>query len=226
MHGSRLVPAFVFLQGTVMPIDPMDGPATMEDSGQSVSDGRAVTLLDLALTFFLIGATSFGGMWAATQKLEDTLVRDKRWLTTEEQHTLMVAATLIPAPKFLAFGGMVGFRLGGWRGSAVTIFSLIAPGALFVLLGVMLLNPEVIGPSLVPIQRAVGIGVTGLLFGNAYHQIRGAKVTGRQKLVGTCLALSVAGAAIAGVPLLVASLAGFAIGAMLIRAREQSGEAE
>jgi chromate transporter len=200
-----------------MPIDPLLRPAAaIEDSEHPVADHRSVKLLDLGITFFLIGATTFGGMWAATQKLEDTLVHRKRWLTTEEQQTLMVAATLIPAPKFMAFGGMVGFRLGGWRGSAMAISTLVAPGAIFVLLGVILLSPEVVGAALAQIQRAVSIGVTGLLFGNAYHQIRGAKVKGRQQLIGIGLALAVALAVILGVPLLVASLAGFAIGAMLM----------
>ncbi|MDB5729145.1 MAG: hypothetical protein JWQ00_2350 [Noviherbaspirillum sp.] len=205
-----------------MPIDPAQGVAgTLEESAM---DKRPVKLFDLCITFFVIGATTFGGMWASTRKLEDTLVRRKRWLTMEEQQTLMVAATLIPAPKFLAFGGIVGFRLSGWRGSAVATSSLIAPGALFVLLGVVLLNPDVVGASLATIQRAVGLGVTGLLFGNAYHQIRAAKVNNRQKTIGILLAFAVAVAAIVGVPLLIASLAGFIIGAALIRKDE--GESE
>jgi chromate transporter len=179
--------------------------------------GTPVSLPDLGITFFNIGATAFGGMWGATQQLEDMLVRRKAWLKIEEQHALMIAATLIPAPRFLAFGGMVGFKLRGWPGSIVSVFSLIAPGAIFVLLGVMFLNPETLGAPLVPIQRAVGIAIAGLFFGNAYHQLRDVRVTGRKRVIGVILAVSVAGAAIAGVPLLVASFAGFALGAIFIR---------
>lgn len=191
-----------------------------EDVVQASADRRLsakVSLFALALTFFRIGATTFGGMWAATKKLEDELVHHKGWLSIETQQSMMVAATIIPAPKFLAFGGLVGFRLRGWPGSVVSLLALIAPAALFVLLGVMLLNPEVLGAPLVPVRRAVGIAVVGLLFGNAYHQLRSAKVKGRKKAIGIALAVTVAAAAIAGVPLLVASVAGFAIGAVLIR---------
>jgi chromate transporter len=178
-----------------------------------------VSLFELAHVFFGIGATTFGGLWAATKKLEDDLVRRRGWLTLEDQQTLMVAATLIPAPKFLAFGGLVGFRMRGWLGSIISLCALIAPGALSVLVGVIVLSPEILGPPLVPVQRAVGIAIVGLLFGNAYHQLRASKVKGARKLVGIALAVSVATAAILGVPLLLASVIGFAIGAVVLRPR-------
>lgn len=180
-----------------------------------------VSHAELAKTFFVIGATSFGGMFAATQLLEKELVHKKGWLTVEQQQTLMVAATLIPAPKFLAFGGLVGFRMRGWLGSLISICALLAPGATLVLIGVMLLNPELLGGPLVKIQRAVGIAVVGLLLGNAYHQVKGSKLKGRPKLVGIALTLSVVGASLAGVPLLLAALAGFVIGVMVLRPAEK-----
>jgi chromate transporter len=172
---------------------------------------------EIGATFLYIGATSFGGMWGAMKLLEERLVHQKRWLDTPHMQSLMVAATLIPAPKFLAFGGLTGFHLRGWRGSLVAILALVAPGALFVLIGAMLLNPAVLGAPLVPIQRAVSIAVVGLLLGNAWHQIKAAKITGRKKMTGIALAVAVAGASMAGVPLLLAALAGFVIGALLLR---------
>lgn len=181
-------------------------------------DCGAVGLPDLAAVFFRIGATAFGGMWAATRKLEAELVHSKGWLTIEEQQALMVAATLIPAPKFLAFAGLIGFRLRAWPGSIVALLALVTPAALFVLLGVILLSPDNLGEPLVQVRRAVGIAVVGLLFGNAWHQLRNAKVKGRQKAAGVALAIAVAAAAMAGVPLLLAAIAGFAIGAMSMRA--------
>ncbi|AFP30240.1 hypothetical protein MRBBS_1302 [Marinobacter sp. BSs20148] len=156
-------------------------------------------------------------MWAGTQKLEKELVHNKGWLTVEEQKALMVAATLIPAPKFLAFGGMVGFRLRKWPGSIVALLSIFAPPALFVLTGAIFLNPEQLGGPMPTLNRAVGIGVIGLLFGNALHQIRNSRVPSRERIIGIVLGVSVASAAIAGVPLIFAALAGLLIGICLIR---------
>lgn len=177
-----------------------------------------IGLGELAVTFFYIGMTSFGGMWGAIKKLESVLVSSKGWLTMAEQRNLMVAATLIPAPKFLAFGGLVGFRLRGWLGGAIALTALIAPPSLFVLAGVILLTPESLGESLDYVRRAVGIGVVGLLIGNAYHQLENPLVTGRNRVLGICLALGVVVAAVAGVPLLLASIIGFVLGGYFMRA--------
>lgn len=189
------------------------------DAMRSVAPSSAhpISLLALSMMFFRIGASTFGGMWAATQKIEKELVHRKGWLSLEEQQTLMVAATLIPAPKFLAFGGMVGFRLGGWLGSIVSLCSLVAPAALFVLFGAVFLNPHVLGAPMVPVRRTVGIAIIGLLFGNAYHQLNSRKIKRRRKVAGCLLAIAVASAAIAGVPLILAAAGGFALGALFIR---------
>jgi chromate transporter len=190
------------------------------DTGLHISTEAArpsASLTELTTTFLVIGATSFGGMWGASQKLEDMLITRKGWLTQQEQQTLMIAATLIPAPKFLAFGGLVGYQLRGWIGSAVTMLALIAPGSAMVLIGAMLLNPQTAGAALGPISDAVEIGVIGVLFGNAYHQWRGVKVKGRRKLIGGAVALGVAGATAAGMSLLVAAALGLVVGALALR---------
>lgn len=201
-----------------MPVDTVDDLVS-RPAGSEIPAGPAgpVSLLTLGAVLFRIGATTFGGMWAGMQKLEAELVERRGWMTIEEQQALMVAATLIPAPKFLAFGGLIGFRLRGWMGGIVALFALLAPGAIFVLLGAILLSPEVVGAPMVPLRRAVGIAIVGLLFGNAYHQLRRAKVKGSQRMIGIGIAASVAVAAVAGVPLLAAAGIGFAAGALLIR---------
>lgn len=176
-----------------------------------------VSLLDLMVIFFRIGATTFGGMWAGSQKIEKELVHRRGWLTIEDQKALMMAAALIPAPKFLAFGGMVGFRLRGWLGAILTLSALLAPPALFVLAGTIFLNPEALGGPMVPLQRAVGIAVVGLLFGNAYHQLTSSKVGRREKARGTALAITVAMSIILGAPLMLAAIAGLIVGVFVIR---------
>lgn len=178
---------------------------------------RDVGLAELATVFLRIGATTFGGMWAATHRLETELVHRTRWLALAEQQALMVAATVIPAPKFLAFAGLVGFRLRSWPGGIVALLALATPGALFVLLGAMLLSPDTLGEPMVYVRRAVSIAIVGLLFGNSWHQLMHARLEGWRQAAGVALALAVALAAIAGAPLLLAAVAGFAVGALVLR---------
>lgn len=180
-----------------------------------------VSLLELCRTFFILGATTFGGMWAATQKLESEIVHKKGWLTIEELQSLLVAATLIPAPKFIGFGALVGFHLRGWMGSVISLFSLLFPGAFIVLLAAILIHPSLLSGPLDPVRRAVGIAIIGLLIGNAYHQLRNPKVKGTKRYIGITIALAVAILSILGVPLVVAAVGGFVAGAFFIRKEKE-----
>jgi chromate transporter len=186
----------------------------------AVGEGRnipEVSLSELFITFWTLGSVTFGGMWAASQKLDEVLVQKKGWLSAEVLQTLMIAATVIPSPKFLSLGGLIGFRLRGWVGSIISVLALVAPGTVLVLVGAAVLNPDTVGGALVPINRTVEIGVIGLLFGNAYHQIKSAKVDGRNKTLGVTLTLAVLGASIAGVPMLAAAGGGLLLGALVLR---------
>jgi chromate transporter len=182
-----------------------------------------VSLLSIAAAFLRLGATTFGGMWASMQKLEDELVHRRGWISEADVQYSALAATILPAPKFLGLGGLVGFRLRGWPGAVVATLCLMAPSAGIVLLGVVLLNPALLEGPLAPMQRTVGIAVIGLLFGNAYQQLVKGKVGGLTRNVGVGLSLTVAIATIAGVPLLLSALLGFVAGMLIMPSASAKG---
>lgn len=169
------------------------------------------------LTFLRIGGVVFGGMWAATQTLEKELVDRTAWLEREELEALYVVATLIPAPRFMGLAGVVGFKLGSWAGSILAVIALVLPTSSLVLCAAIFLRPELLGGILAPLNRSIGIAVVGLLFGNAYHQLRGAVVGSRRRVAGASLSAATFAAIVAGLPLLIAALASFVLGALLIR---------
>ncbi len=88
---------------------------------------RAVELLGIFRVLFMAGATTFGGMWAATDKLERDLVERTGWLPREELRASFVLATPIPAPRFLGFGALVGYQVGGWPGSFPGLWGCCCP---------------------------------------------------------------------------------------------------
>ena len=106
-------------------------------STPDVSSLPSLSLWTLAWIFFKLGALAFGGMWAAMDRIEKELVIQRGWITKEQQVAMMMTAALIPAPKFLAFGGMVGYSLRGYVGSCIALTTLILPGASVVLVAVM-----------------------------------------------------------------------------------------
>lgn len=182
-----------------------------------------ISLARIAVVFLGIGSTTFGGMWAATRKLENDLVARVGWLHARELHELFVVSTLIPAPKFLAFSGMVGYRLRGSWGAFVAISCLIAPAGAMVVVAVVAVSPDLLAGPLEPLNRTVGIAIVGLLFGNAAYQLRRAGGGRRQRVVGYVLALVTFVAIVLGAPLVGVALISFTVGAVLLGDRPDGG---
>jgi len=184
------------------------------------------SLPQIARVLLYSGATTFGGMWAATRKLEKDLVDRTGWLSREELRTSFLLATLIPSPKFLGLGGLLGFRMGGWLGSLVGTTALILPPSLMVLAAAALISPSLLDGPLAPLNRSISIAVVGLLFANAYMQMRGSKVNRRKQVAGVTLSAALFLSIVAGVPLIAVAFGGFILGAALIRPETEVADAE
>ena len=174
-------------------------------------------LLGVFRVFLQVGATTFGGMWAATGKLQRDLVDRTGWLPTEQLRASFVLATLIPAPQFMGLGGLVGFRVGGWLGSFFASLGLLLPASLLVVAGAVLVGPELLAGPMEPMIRAVSIAIVGILFGNAYRQVRGEKGSRRHRQVGVSLSVAIFGSVVLGLPLVISAVVGFVVGALLLR---------
>lgn len=184
---------------------------------------RAAELLGVFRVFVNAGATTFGGMWAATDKLERDLVDRTGWMSKEELRASFVLATLIPSPRFLGLGGLVGFRVAGWLGAFLGSLGLILPASLLVVAGAALVGPELLAGPLGPMTRAVSIAIVGVLFANAFRQVRGEKGSRRHRQTGVALSVAIFGSVVLGVPLVVSAVAGFVAGALLLRPEPTDG---
>lgn len=184
---------------------------------------KRVSLLALAASFFGLGATIFGGMYAGTSRLEREIVQRREWLTTRDISVAMIVATFVPAPRFLALGAVIGFRLRGWPGAVVASVALVAPASLLILGAVTALPPELLSGQLAPLKRAVAVAVVGIILGTACRLLKLAQesggfiaVRGLKLPVGYLLALAIVAALVRGAPIipvvLVSVLASYAIG--------------
>ncbi len=174
-------------------------------------------LLGVFRVFLKTGATTFGGMWAATEKLERDLVDRTGWLPKEELRASFVLATLIPAPRFLGLGGLVGFRVGAWPGAFLGTLGLILPASLLVVVAAVLVGPDLLAGPLGPMTRAISIAIVGVLFASAYRQVRAEKGSQRHRRLGVTLTMAIFGSVVIGVPLVISAVAGFVVGALLLR---------
>lgn len=182
-----------------------------------------LSLVALGLLFLRMGALTFGGMWAAADRIEKELVHKRDLISVDQVRAMMITAALIPAPKFLAFGGMVGYQLRGYIGSCVALSCLMFPGALMVLVAVMFLSEGAEGTLLASIQRIVGLGIVGLLLGNAVRMAMASKVSPGKRVIGLVLGAAVpVGVFLGNLLLLVLALVGLTLGAVLIRPTPKS----
>jgi len=94
-------------------------------------DNPKVTLFQIAATFFLIGATGFGGGMAIVALVERRCVVEKKWLRHDEfMHGLAFGQIL--GPFSLNISTFVGYYLRGTLGGIVAAASFIAPSFLLI----------------------------------------------------------------------------------------------
>ena len=199
--------------------------ASDKETELSVSSEKAsLPFPTICWLFFVLGCTCFGGMWAAMDRLQRELVERRGLLSVEDQRSLMLAAAMIPAPKFLAFAAMVGYRIGGILGAIGSSIAILLPGTILVLAACVLTVVASENPALVTIQHYVGLGVVGLLAGNAVRMFVGDGVNRRSALFGLVISLGIPLYVIAFKgPLLVAACVGLAVGSIVIRGDEKRG---
>ncbi|MGE3308626.1 MAG: chromate efflux transporter [Limisphaerales bacterium] len=99
---------------------------------QPHTDSRARRVTEVALLFFRLGLTAFGGPAAHIAMLEDETVRRRGWLTSEEFLDLLGATNLIPGPNSTEMAIHIGYRRAGWMGWAVAGVAFIVPAVILV----------------------------------------------------------------------------------------------
>jgi chromate transporter len=85
-------------------------------------------LKEVALLFFRLGATSFGGPAAYIGLMHNEIVVRRKWVDDQKFLDIMGAVNLIPGPNATEVAAHLGLIRAGWLG-------LIAAGALFIIPG-------------------------------------------------------------------------------------------
>jgi len=91
---------------------------------------RAVSVLDIFLTFLLIGATSFGG--GVVAYLRGALVAKKKWLDDVEFLELMSISNTLPGLNATNMSILAGDRLAGTAGAIAALLGMCLPAFVFM----------------------------------------------------------------------------------------------
>lgn len=135
-------------------------------------------LTQLFLTFFKIGAFTFGGGWAMISIIEKEIVDRHRWIDRGEFLDLLAVAQSLPGILAVNISVAVGDRLRGMRGSVWAALGTILPSFLMILAIAIFLTPDLIKNNPVVSRIFMGIrpAVVALIIAPVITSARSAKI--------------------------------------------------
>ncbi|MCY1036664.1 chromate efflux transporter [Corallococcus sp. BB11-1] len=126
-----------------------------------MSEHPRTSLRELALLFFRLGATAFGGPAAHIAMMRDEVVQRRRWLSEERFLDLLGATNLIPGPNSTEMAIHIGWERRRWAGLLVAGLAFIVPA--MVLTGVF--GWAYVAFGTVPAARWLLYGVKPVILG-------------------------------------------------------------
>lgn len=148
-------------------------------------------LLQLFLSFFKIGAFTFGGGWAMISIIEKEIVDKHRWLKKEEFIDLLAVAQALPGILAVNISAVVGDRLCGRKGSICASLGTILPSFIIILTIAVFLTPDIIKNNTVVAKIFMGIrpAVVALIIAPVISAAKAARLNWKTAAIPVIVAL-------------------------------------
>ena len=95
-------------------------------------ENKSLLLLRLFLTFFKIGAFTFGGGYAMIPLIQHETVEKHNWISDEDVLEIVAIAESTPGPIAINAATFVGFRTGGFWGAFCATFGMVLPSFVII----------------------------------------------------------------------------------------------
>lgn len=134
--------------------------------------------IQLFVTFFKIGAFTFGGGWAMISIIEKEIVDKHKWIEREEFLDLLAVAQSLPGILAVNISVAVGDKLRGMKGSVAASIGTILPSFLIILAIAIFLTPDLIksNPTLSSIFMGIRPAVVALIIAPVISSAKAAKI--------------------------------------------------
>ena len=134
--------------------------------------------LSLFITFFKIGAFTFGGGWAMISIIEREIVDRHHWIERDDFLDLLAIAQSLPGILAVNIATAVGDRIRGSRGSIAAAAGTILPSFLIILAIAIFLTPDLIKNNRVISSVFMGIrpAVVALIIAPVISSAKAAKL--------------------------------------------------
>ena len=96
--------------------------------------------LDLFITFFKLGLTTFGGGYAMISQLKEIVVDKKNWINNDELLEICAIGESTPGPIGINMATYVGFKSGGILGGIIATFATVLPSFIIIIIIANFLN--------------------------------------------------------------------------------------
>lgn len=148
-------------------------------------------MFQLFITFFKIGAFTFGGGWAMISIIQREIVEKHNWIEKSEFLDLLALAQSMPGILAVNISVAVGDRLRGLRGSITAALGTIMPSFLIILLIAIFLTPDLIthNPTLSAIFKGIRPAVVALIVAPVITSAKAAGINRRTLWIPLVVAL-------------------------------------
>lgn len=96
--------------------------------------------LDLFLTFFKLGATTFGGGYAMMSQIKESIVEKKKWLTQDELLEIFAISESTPGPVAINMATYIGYQKAKILGSVLATLGVVLPSFIIIYIISLFLN--------------------------------------------------------------------------------------
>ena len=123
----------------------------------------AMLILDLFLTFFKIGAFTFGGGYAMIPLIEREIINNKGWIEEEELLEVISVSQMTPGVIAINAATFVGKKTAGLSGSIVASIAVILPSLFIISFIVHFVADSFASPVAKKILTGVRAGVVAMI---------------------------------------------------------------
>lgn len=147
----------------------------------------------LFLTFFKIGAFTFGGGWAMISIIEREVVDKHHWIEKEEFLDLLAIAQSLPGILAVNIATSVGDRIRGTKGSIMAALGTILPSFMIILAIAIFLTPDLIKNNRIISSVFMGIrpAVVALIIAPVITSAKAAKLKWKTVWIPLIVALMI-----------------------------------
>ena len=91
-------------------------------------------IIDLFVTFFIVGLVSFGGGYAMIPLIQEEVLHRREWMDAGQLADIIAVAGMSPGPIATNIAVAVGFRQAGLGGAVVSSLAVVLPSFIILLI--------------------------------------------------------------------------------------------